>query len=81
MRDVDDVGRDVIRSGLCADLATCFGAATVTLGSELEEPAACDRAVPLRAQSNTVDRIATAEGATKPDDNLMAKSSSDVLIA
>jgi hypothetical protein len=48
---------------LCG-LATCFGAATVTLGSELEEPAACDRAVPLRAHSNAADRIATAEGAT-----------------
>ena len=81
MRAVDDVGRGAGRSGLCADLATCFGAATVTLGSELDEPAVCDRAVPLRAQSNAVDRIATAEDATKPDDILMTMSSSDVLIA
>ena len=62
-------------SGLCGGLATCFGATTVTLGSELEEPAVCDTAVPPRAHSNAVDRRATAEGATKPDDNLMIISS------
>jgi hypothetical protein len=41
----------------------------VTLGSEVEDPAVCDTAAPPRAQSNAVDRMATAEGATKPDDN------------
>jgi hypothetical protein len=53
----------------------------VTLGSVVEGPPVCDMAVPLRAHSNAVDKIATAEDATKPDDNLMTMSSSDVLIA
>ena len=42
------------------------------LGSEL---AVCGAAGPPRAHSNAVDRIATAEGATKPDDNLIIISS------
>jgi hypothetical protein len=45
------------------------------LGSEL---AGCGAAGPPRAHSNAVDRIATAEGATKPDDNLMIISSREV---
>ena len=64
-----------ICSGLCR-LATCFGASTVMLGSGAAEPVAvCDTAVPLRPHSNAVDRIATAEGATGLDDNLMTMSS------
>ena len=44
----------------------------MTLGSGVPEPVAvCDIAVPLRLLSNAVDRIAIAEGATKPDDDLM----------
>jgi hypothetical protein len=47
-------------------LAICFGAGTVMLGSWLVGPVAvCEAAVPL---SNTVDRTATAEGATRLDD-------------
>jgi hypothetical protein len=71
------------RGGLCGGLATvlcglatCFGASIETLGSWL-----CDIAVPLRPHNNAVDRIATAEGATKPKGNLMTISSNDVLIA
>ena len=59
------------RFGACG-LATCFGASTVTLGSWVAEPVAvCDIAVPLGPHNNAVDRIATAEGAAKLDDNLM----------
>jgi hypothetical protein len=58
--------------GLCG-LATCFGASTVTVGSwEAEPVVVCDTAGP---HSKTVDKVATAEGATKLDDNLMAISS------
>jgi hypothetical protein len=56
----------VVRSAR-AGLALCFGASTVTLGSELEL-AVCDTAGP---HSNIVERIATAEGATKFEDNLI----------
>jgi hypothetical protein len=57
------------RLGLCG-LATCFGAWTVMLGS-VEPVAVCDTAVPLRPHSNAVDKMATAEGATKIDDHLI----------
>ena len=51
-------------------LATCFGASTVMLGSGAAEPVAvCDTAVPLKLHSNDIDKIAIAEGATKPDGN------------
>jgi hypothetical protein len=60
------------RLGLCG-LATCFGAWTVMLGS-VEPVAVCDTAVPLRPHSNAVDKMATAEGATKIDDHLMTMS-------
>src|SRR5262249_3427284 len=57
--------------GLCGR-ATCLGACTVMLGSWLVGPVAvCDIAVPL---SNAVDRIATAEGATRLDDILIPRS-------
>jgi hypothetical protein len=47
----------------------------VTLGIEVEEPVVVsDIAAPLGAHSNAVDRIATAEGARKLDDNLMTIS-------
>src|SRR6185437_9490937 len=50
-------------------LATCFGASTVMLGSDLTEPVGVsDAAGP---HSKTVDKTAKAEGAAKPDDNLM----------
>jgi hypothetical protein len=48
------------------------------LGSEL---AVCGAAGPPRAHSNAADRIATAGGATKPDDNLMIISSREVGIS
>jgi hypothetical protein len=70
---VGDVRRDATvfatRLGLCG-LATCFGAWTVMLGS-VEPVAVCDTAVPLRPHSNAVDKMATAEGATKTDDHLI----------
>jgi hypothetical protein len=43
----------------------------VTVGSVVDEPAVCDMAVPSRVHSNTVDRIATAEGAIRLDNTLM----------
>jgi hypothetical protein len=46
----------------------------VTVGSVADEPPVCDMAVPPGAHSNTVDRIATAEGATRLDDTLMTHS-------
>ena len=59
---------------LCFGLATCFGASTMTPGSEAAEPvAAC--AVPPRPHSNSIDTIATAGLAAKIDENLMAVSS------
>jgi hypothetical protein len=46
------------------------------LASRFEGVAVCDIAVPLRPHSSSaVDRIATAEDAMKPDDNLMTISS------
>ena len=55
--------------------ATCFGAWTVMLGSWLVGPVAvCEAAVPLRPHNNAVDRIATAEGATRLDDILTTRS-------
>ena len=61
----------VTRVGLFG-LATCFGASTVMPGSWLAGPVeVCDIAIPLRPQSKAVDRIATAEGATKLDNDLM----------
>ena len=60
------------RCGLATGLATCFGATTVMPGSRLVEPVAvCATAVPF---SNTVDRTARAEGATRPDDILITRS-------
>ena len=56
---------------LWGGLAVCFGGETVTLGSWL---AVCEAAVPLRPHSNAVDRIATAEGATRLDDILITRS-------
>ena len=57
------------RSCLCGGLALCSGAVTVTLG-RVELGVVCEAAVPLRAHNNEVDRIATAEGATRLDDIL-----------
>jgi hypothetical protein len=62
----------VARSALCGGVALCFGASIVTLGSEPEF--VCDTAGTLKAQSNAVDRIATADGATRLDDNLMTET-------
>jgi hypothetical protein len=68
----DDLRRDATVFAACFGrfgLATCFGASTVMLGSGLLESAGvCDAAGP---HSKTVDKTATAEGATKLDDNLM----------
>ena len=70
-----DVRRDVTVFATCfglCGLATCLGASTVMLGSGVAEAVAVrDIAVPLGPHNNAVDRIATAEGATKLDDNLM----------
>ena len=52
-------------------LATCLGASTVMLGSGVAAVAVCDMAVSLGPHNNAIDRIATAEGATNLDDNLM----------
>jgi hypothetical protein len=76
---VGDVGRDAtvfaVLAGLCGlatglcGLATCLGASIVTLGSWV-----CEIAVPHAPHNNAVDRTATAEGATKLNDNLMTMS-------
>ena len=69
------VWRTVDRPAPCTvlcGLATCFGASTVMLGSEVAEPVAvCDIAMPLGPHDNAMERMATAEGATKFDDSLM----------
>jgi hypothetical protein len=52
-----------------------FGAWIVMLGSEVPPEGVCDIAVPLRPHNNAVDRIATAEGATRLDGILMRRSS------
>jgi hypothetical protein len=57
---------------LCC-LANCFGAKTVTLGSE-ELGLVCDIAAPVRLHSNAVDRMATAEDAIRLDDILITRS-------
>jgi hypothetical protein len=79
---VGDVPRDTVRltvlrvtargCGLCG-LATGFGAWTVMLGRAVasERGSVRDIAVPL---SNTVDRTARAEGATRLDDILITRS-------
>jgi hypothetical protein len=79
---VGDVPRDTVRltvlrvaarcCGLCS-LATGFGAWTVMLGRAVgaELGSVRDIAVPL---SNTVDRTARAEGATRLDDILITRS-------
>jgi hypothetical protein len=61
-----------LATGLCG-LATCFGASTVMLGRVPEPVAVCDTAVPLRPHNNAVDRIATAESATRLDDILIRR--------
>ena len=50
-----------------------FGAWIVMLGSEVPPEGVCDIAVPLRPHNNAIDRIATAEGATRLDDILMRR--------
>jgi hypothetical protein len=54
-----------VRSCLCGGLALCSGAVTVTLG---RVGVVCDAAVPPGPNNSEVDRIATAEGATRLDD-------------
>ena len=82
---VDDVrGDTVLRAtarcfGFCG-VATCFGASTRTLGSEVVAPpegvAVCDIAVPLRPHSSSaIDKIATARLATKSNEAFIAMSS------
>ena len=61
------------RSCLCGGLALCSGAVTVTLGRG-ELGVVCEAAVQLRPHNNAVDRIATAEGATRLDDILITRS-------
>src|ERR1700761_3824522 len=60
-------------AGEACGLAACFGASTVMSGS-VPFGFVCDAAGP---DSRTVDNRATAEGATRLDDNLMAMSSGD----
>jgi hypothetical protein len=73
---VGDVRRDATVFATCfgiCGLATCFGASTVIEGSGAAEPVAvCDAA---GLHSKTVDKTATAEGATEVDDNLMTMPS------
>jgi hypothetical protein len=58
--------------GLTTGFAACLGAWTVMLGSWLVVPVeVCEAAVPL---SNTVDKTATAEGATRLGDILITRS-------
>jgi len=61
------------RSRLCGGLALCTGAVIVTLG-RVELGVVCEAAVPLRPHNSEVDRIATAEGATRLDDILITRS-------
>jgi hypothetical protein len=61
-------------------LATCFGASTTTLGSEVvalpEGAAACDIVMPLRPHgSSAIDKMETARLATKSEESLIATSS------
>jgi hypothetical protein len=73
-----DVRRDTVlrATALCFGLVTCFGASTMTLGSEAAEPVAvCDIAVPLRPHRSSIDKTATVGLATKGDENLMAMPS------
>ena len=77
LADAIDVRRDsVLRatargSGFCG-LATCFGASTTTLGSEVVAPpegvAVCAIAVPLRPHSGATAKLATK----KSEENFMA---------
>ena len=77
LADAIDVRRDsVLRAtargpGFCG-LATCFGASTTTLGSEVVAPpegvAVCAIAVPLRPHSGATARLATKKG----DENFTA---------
>jgi hypothetical protein len=58
--------------GLTTGFAACFGATTVMPGSWLVGPVAvCEAAVPF---SNTIDRTARAEDATRLDDILITRS-------
>jgi hypothetical protein len=61
------------RSCLWGGLALCSGAVTVTLGRG-ELGVVCEAAVPLKPHNNEVDRIATAEGATRLDDILITRT-------
>jgi hypothetical protein len=54
-------------------VATCFGAKTVTLGSE-ELGLVCDIAAPVRLHSNAVERMATVADAIRLDDILITRS-------
>jgi hypothetical protein len=80
VRGIGDVGRDATVFATCGGLATGpyglatrFGATTETAGSVVDEPPVCDMAVPPGVHSNTVDRIATVEGAIRLDDTLMIR--------
>jgi hypothetical protein len=71
---VRTVSRTTSRCFGFAGLATRgFGAWIVMLGSEVPPEGVCDIAAPLRPHNNAVDRIATAEGATRLDDILMRR--------
>jgi len=61
------------RSSRFGGLALCSGAVTVTLGRG-ELGTVCETAVPVRPHNNQVDRIATAEGATRLDDVLIIRT-------
>jgi hypothetical protein len=80
----DVVGDMVLRAtarcfGFCG-VATCFGASTTTLGSEVVAPpegvAVCDSAVSLRPHnSSAIDKTPAARPATKSDETFIAMSS------
>ena len=76
--DVDGVGvlGDVRGDTVLRATARCLGASTTMFGSEVVAPegiAVCDIAVSLRPHSSSaIDKIATAELATKSDENLTA---------
>src|SRR5436309_1780933 len=62
--------------GFCGLATRGFGAWIVMLGSEVPPDCVwvCDIALSLRPQNNAVDRIATAEDATRLDGILMRRS-------
>jgi hypothetical protein len=83
VRVATDVGpetalRATVRCSDFCGLATCFGASTTTLGSDVLAPAGvvvCDSAVPIRPHGSEIDEIATVRLAAKRNEAFMVLSS------